>query len=138
VEALVSTEHEFMRRLMLALGRRRDMRVWRQNVGSIAIRDESGRIVRVFHAGPPKGAADLSGYVRPEGWRLEVEIKGPDGEVRPEQEVFARNVIAGGCVYVLVAYDNAESMNANVTAAVQEIEAAIRKRRDREDRRCAE
>jgi hypothetical protein len=127
----MTTENEFMRRLMLALGRRKDMRLWRQNVGTVLIRDDRGRVLRAFHTGVPKGAADLSGYVQPEGWRLEIEIKGPDGEVSPEQAVFARNVTRGGCVYVLVTYDERQSMKENLIDAVREIEAAIRKRRQR-------
>jgi hypothetical protein len=124
-------EGEFMRRLMLALGRRPDMRIWRQNVGSIPVRDERGHVVRVFHTGVPKGAADISGYVRPEGWRLEIEVKGPGGVRSPEQERFARLVTQGGCVYVLVGYDEARSMAENVAAGVRLVEAALAERRRR-------
>jgi len=120
-----------MRRLMLALGRRRDMRIWRQNVGSIPVRDEHGRVVRVFHTGVPKGAADISGYVRPEGWRLEIETKGPDGERSPEQERFAHLVTQGGCVYALVGCDAARSMAENVATGVRLVEAALAERRRR-------
>lgn len=125
------TEAEFMRRLMLALGRRPDMRIWRQNVGSVPVRDENGRIVRVFHTGVPKGAADLSGYVRPEGWRLEIEVKGPGGELRPEQETFARLVAAGGCVYALATFDDRRSPAENISVAVRTVDEAIAKRRAR-------
>ncbi len=123
------TEAEFMRRLMLALGRRPDMRIWRQNVGSVPVRDDRGRIVRVFHAGVPKGAADISGFVRPEGWRLEIEVKGPGGELRPEQETFARLVTAGGCVYALAAYQERLSLAENLAVGVRAVEEAIAKRR---------
>jgi hypothetical protein len=125
------SETAFMRRLMLALGRRPDMRIWRQNVGSIPVRDERGRIVRVFHTGVPKGAADLSGYVRPEGWRLEIEVKDDGGVRSPEQETFARLVAQGGCVYALVVYDTARTMAENVAASVRLVEAAIAERRRR-------
>jgi hypothetical protein len=125
------SEAVFMRRLMLALGRRPDMRLWRQNVGSIPVRDERGRIVRVFHTGVPKGASDISGYVRPEGWRLEIEVKGPDGVRTREQETFARLVSQGGCVYALVAYDAGRSMAENVAAGVRLVEAALADRRRR-------
>jgi hypothetical protein len=116
---------------MLALGRRPDMRIWRQNVGSIPVRDERGRVVRVFHTGVPKGAADISGYVRPEGWRLEIEVKGPGGVRSPEQEWFARLITQGGCVYALVAYDESRSMAENVAAGVRLVEAALAERRRR-------
>lgn len=127
----VSGEIAFMHRLMLALGRRPDVRIWRQNVGTIPVRDEQGRIVRVFRAGAPKGAADITGYVRPEGWRLEVEVKGPGGARSAQQETFARLVTQGGCVYALVAYDAARSIAENVAAGVRVVEAAIAERRRR-------
>jgi hypothetical protein len=120
-----------MRRLMLALGRRPDMRIWRQNVGSIPVRDEQGRVVRVFHTGVPKGAADISGYVRPEGWRLEIEVKGPGGTRTPQQETFARLVTQGGCVYALATFDAGHSMAENVAAGVRLVEAALAERRRR-------
>jgi hypothetical protein len=118
-----------MRRLLLALGRRPDMRLWRQNVGKVPVRDRTGRTERVFSTGVPKGAADLSGYVRPEGWRLEIEVKGPGGKRSPEQAVFAQLVAAGGCVYVLVAYDASQSMGDNVARGVRLVEAAVAIRR---------
>ena len=42
------SDHElaFMKRLLLALGRHPSLRVWRQNVGHVPIRDERGRVVR--------------------------------------------------------------------------------------------
>lgn len=123
------SEAEFMRRLMLALGRRPDMRIWRQNVGSVPVRDGEGRIQRVFHSGMPKGAADISGYVRPEGWRLEIEVKGPGGVVSAEQVTFARLVTQGGCIYALVRYDAARTLQANLAAGVRLVEEAIDKRR---------
>jgi hypothetical protein len=122
-------ETAFMRRLLLALGRRPDMRLWRQNVGKVPVRDRTGRTERVFSTGVPKGAADLSGYVRPEGWRLEIEVKGPGGKRSPEQAVFAQLVAAGGCVYVLVAYDASQSMGDNVARGVRLVEAAVAIRR---------
>jgi hypothetical protein len=125
------SEAEFMRRLMLALGRRADMRIWRQNVGSVPVRDERGGIVRVFHAGVPKGAGDISGFVRPEGWRLEIEVKGPGGALRPEQERFARLVATGGCVYVLARYDTVRSLSENLALSVGAVDEAIARRRAR-------
>ncbi len=119
----------FMRHLLLALGRHPSLRVWRQNVGHVPVRDARGRVVRVFNAGPPKGAADLSGYVCPEGWRLEIEVKADQTPLRPEQETFARNVRRGGCVYVLVREDEAQSLEANLADAVSSVEHAIAERR---------
>jgi hypothetical protein len=129
VECLVTTrEVAFMRRLLLALGQHPHLRLWRQNVGRVPIISE-GRLARVFNAGPPKGAADLSGYVIPEGWRLEVEVKGDATPLRPEQVTFARNVTQAGCVYVLVRYDAARSLDANLSEAVTLVEEALARRR---------
>lgn len=122
-------ELEFQGELMLALGARPDMRVWRQNVGSVPVRNEHGRILRVFHAGPPTGASDISGIVRPEGWRLELEMKSATGERSPAQERWADMIIRGGGVYALLAYDADLSLAENVAAAVVAVEAAIARRR---------
>jgi hypothetical protein len=127
----VSGEINFMHRLMLALGRRPDLRIWRQNVGTVPVRDDRGRVVRVFRSGAPKGAADITGYVRPEGWRLEIEVKGPGGVRSPQQETFARLVTQGGCVYALVAYDASRSVSENVAAGVRLVEGAIAAHRRR-------
>jgi hypothetical protein len=128
----VAGELDLMRHLLLALGRRPDVRLWRQNVGRIPVRDAQGRVLRVFSTGTPRGAADLTGYVRPEGWRLEIEVKGPGGVLRPEQATFARLVTLGGCVYALVTYDPARSPAENVAAGVRQVEAAIAARRSRD------
>jgi hypothetical protein len=129
VRPMSTHELTFMRHLLLALGRHRDLRLWRQNVGHVPVRDRAGRVARVFNAGPPKGAADLSGYVRPEGWRLEIEVKGDATALRPEQAIFARNVTSGGCVYVVVRYEDANSLDDNLTNAVRLVERAIAERR---------
>ena len=122
-------ELEFMRHVMLAVGSGHDLRLWRQNCGKIPVRDRAGKVLRVFDAGPPAGAADLSGFVIPEGWRLEVECKGSRGKRTKEQERWARNVAAAGCVYVLVEYDAGEALARNVRRAVDVIIAAIAARR---------
>jgi hypothetical protein len=122
-------ELEFMRRLMLALGQHRDVCIWRQNVGKVPVRDHSGKTVRVFDAGPPKGAADLSGFVRPEGWRLEIEVKGARGKRSPAQETFARVIETGGGVYVLADYARDLTLEENVSASVAMLERAIAARR---------
>ncbi len=125
---MTTREVAFMRHLLLALGRHPNFRLWRQNVGRVPILN-AGRVARVFSAGPPKGAADLSGYVSPEGWRLEIEVKGDATPLRPEQVTFARNVTQAGCVYVLVRYDDAQSLEANLSEAVTVVEEAITRRR---------
>ena len=123
------SELEFMRRLMLALGRRRDLRIWRQNVGRIQIRDDKGRLQRVFMAGPPPGAADLSGIAIPDGWRLEIEVKSARGRQSPAQKRWAEFIEQSGGVYVLVQLDPRLAMQDNVHQAVDAVDAALLARR---------
>jgi hypothetical protein len=123
------SELDFTREMLIALGARHDMRVWRQNVGSIPVRDRRGRVTRVFHAGPPIGASDISGIVAPEGWRLEIELKMPGGKRSKAQTVWANVIARMGGVYVLYTFDNAKDGAANLVAAVSRVTAEIDARR---------
>lgn len=122
-------ELEFQDALKLHLGASPHFRWWRQNSGSVPIRDRSGATVRYFHAGPPKGAADLSGIVMPEGWRLEVELKSATGTRSAEQIRWGEFILASGGVYALVAYDADRSLAQNLELAASVILAAIARRR---------
>lgn len=122
-------EFEFQDRLKVHLGAHPSVRWWRQNSGVIPIRNRAGKIERYFHAGPPVGAADLSGIVRPEGWRLEVELKSATGERTPEQIHWADFIQAAGGVYALVAYNASLSMQENIDAGARLILSAIEARR---------
>lgn len=122
-------EIEFMQHVMLALGRRNDVRIWRQNCGSVPIRDRTGRVVRYFHAGPPNGASDLSGIVRAPasiaGLRLELELKSPTGTRSLEQIRWGDFITASGGIYVLLAYDAALSLEDNVHRAVEQVDRSL-------------
>ncbi|MFA6166985.1 MAG: hypothetical protein WC700_10230 [Gemmatimonadaceae bacterium] len=107
----------------------RATRVFRQNVGTVVKRDRRGRQVGVFHAGPPKGAADLSGIVAPDGTRLEVEVKSATAPWTPEQKRWRAFIVARGGVHVIVRFDEERSMDENVADAVGAIDAAIAARR---------
>ena len=122
-------EIEFMKRVMLALGSGQSIRLWRQNVGQVPVRDHSGKVLSIFDAGPPNGAADISGVVIPEGWRLEIEVKAAKGKRSKDQEQWAENVERWGCVYVLVDYDPALDIEANVELAQRKVRHTIEKRR---------
>lgn len=127
----IPLELDFMSELMLALGRHPDVTLWRQNVGKVVVRNRAGKALRTFNAGPPKGAADISGFVKPEGWRLEIETKGARGKRSEDQERFANNVTRGGCIYVLADYQRDLDLETNVKRAVALVEAAIAERRGR-------
>lgn len=123
-------EIRFMVELLHAISApNRATRVWRQNVGTVVKRDRRGDITGVFHAGPPKGASDLSGMVEPEGWRLEVEVKGAKTKHTREQKLFGAWVRRSGGVHVVIRYDANAPFEANVARGVNEVDAAIATRR---------
>jgi hypothetical protein len=127
--AATVSEGAFQRALLLALGRRPDLRLWRQNVGAVAVRGEEGSVARFFRAGPPKGAADLSGIVRPEGYRLEIEVKASRGRPSHAQSRWASFIAAFGGIYLLAAYNGAQSLQENVRRVVLSLDEALRLRR---------
>lgn len=124
----MTLEQDFMKELLLAIGSRPDMRVHRQNSGSVAT-VYNGKVGR-FHAGPPKGAADISGICSPDGLRIEIETKGAQTKNRLAQDAWAAMIRRHGGVYVRVRYDESQSMEDNIARVVREIEAAITRRRE--------
>jgi len=94
------SEHAFQSRLLLALSKVPGVRAWRQNVGTVRTADN-----RFFRAGPPKGAADISGIIGPEGWCLQIECKAKGKDRSPAQEAWGAAMTALGGVY-LVAHES--------------------------------
>ena len=123
-------EVTFGKALMIALSRRPDIRVHRQNVGSVAAADLSGEVVGRFIAGPPKGAADISGIVGPYGWRLEVETKSATAEDTAPQEAWGLMIRRMGGIYVHVRYQKKLSLTENVARAVAAVVAEIERRKN--------
>lgn len=124
-------ELEYMRRLLFALGARHDLRLWRQNVGTVLVRDESGNVQRAFRAGAPKGAADLSGIVIPEGWRLEIETKAKRGKRSAEQISWAAFIERSGGVYALATYDARIGLDQSIELGARAVDQSIAERRKR-------
>jgi len=113
-------ELSFQSRLMLALTKRSNVRVWRVNVGTV--RKAVGGF---FHAGPPKGAADVAGIIGPEGWSLQIECKAAGRKRKPEQVAWAEMVTSFGAVYLLAdARDGVEETLARLDAMLDERRAA--------------
>lgn len=108
-----------MRRLLVALGSRKELRVWRQNVGTIVLRDEMGEVDRVFRGGPPPGAADISGIVIGSGRRIEIECKTGGYKRNEDQLAWADFISKSGALYELAT--DAESVE---TIAKRVIERA--------------
>jgi hypothetical protein len=121
-------EAEYMAQLRLALGRHPWLVLERINCGEIPVRDHTGKTLRIFY-GAANGTGDLVGWVRPEGWHIEVELKSAKGRQRKAQIIREHNLKTGGCLYVLAKYDGKESMADNVQSTVGKIEAAITEKR---------
>lgn len=109
--------------ILLALGSRPDVRLWRASV----LTARSLRTGKTYTAGLP-GQADLTGFIQPEGWRLEVEVKTATGKQRPEQAAFERVITSGGGCYLLAR---------SVADATAQLDAWISSRRARGCPHCA-
>ena len=102
------------------------IRVWRQNAGQALAINGGGRMQLA-----PKGAGDLVGYVKPEGYHIEVEVKGPRTRVDDAQHRWADMLDRDGCVYVLVRSSTKLSDEENVAAAFSAVRNAVAARRAR-------
>ena len=99
---MANAETTLQQQIRLAVGTRSDLRLFRNSVGSLPD-PRTGRLVTF---GLARGSADLIGWrtvvVTPEmvGQRIAVftsiEIKLPNGRVRPEQHAWQRTVSAAG------------------------------------------
>lgn len=118
-------EIPFMRHLMIALGSRPELRIHRQNCGSVPVRNRTGKVVRHFDAGPPNGAADISGIVRGSGRRIEIETKAEDGELSPAQERWRDMIVEFGGIHVTITYDESKTLESNIDDSVSRILEAI-------------
>jgi hypothetical protein len=127
---VATLEQDFLENLMLAFGQRMDLKCWRQNTGQVNT-VHRGKITGVFRAGPPTGAADISGIVGPEGWRLEIELKGEKTKVRDPQIAWGKMIYERGGVHTQIRYDEGMTMLENVEAGVRVVERAIEERRRR-------
>ena len=92
--------------IRLAVGSLPDVRLWRNNTGSI--KDQRGRPVQF---GLAVGSADLIGIVAPWGRLLSIEVKSEVGRVRPEQVKWAELVRRfGGVAGVARSVDEAMAL----------------------------
>jgi hypothetical protein len=89
------SETDITQAILLALGARPDMRVWRCNTGRL-LNPRTGRWVSFGL----KGCADILGIMRG-GRFLAIETKTPEGRLRPEQRAFRAMVEELGGLYVL-------------------------------------
>ena len=107
------TEKAIQNAILRAFGTRPDLRIWRANVGVARI----GR--RVVRFGVP-GQADLTG-VLPNGRRIEIEVKSPDGRQSEDQANFQRMIERFGGLYVLAR--SVDDVQKAIRSAIPNMEA---------------
>ncbi len=92
-------EHYIQNQILVALSAN-DCYVERVNVGQVPVRDTTGKLLRIFRAGPPKGRPDLSGVIFKTNEAFFIEVKDAKGKPRPDQIRFhnflqSHNIIHG-------------------------------------------
>lgn len=91
---MIESEHAIQQAILSALGRRRDVRVWRANSGMAF-----GK-ARAVRFGVP-GQADVSGILAG-GCRLELEVKRPGEKPTAQQVLFGEMIRRFGGVWAVV------------------------------------
>jgi hypothetical protein len=91
------TEAEILSKTILRLGRRTDLRLWRQNTGKARAMDDPRRIISFGIT----GGGDISGIIAPWGTRLEIETKAAKGKQRQSQLAFEGMIRSMGGIYIL-------------------------------------
>jgi hypothetical protein len=121
----MAREQVFQNKLLVALSRVEGVRVWRQNSGKVVA--ARGGAVK----GAPVGAADVTGIVGPEGWRLEIECKGLTTQVTKSQTRWIDTMRALGAIACVVRESDSIDVDTSVALAVEAITKAIAERRER-------
>lgn len=118
------SEQDFSNALRVAItAARLGVTLWRQPAGKV--RTDRGTWVECA----PVGAADLTGVVAPEGWRVELEIKGARTRETPEQVRWRERMTALGCLALTLRLDAARTLAENASDAAETVRAAIASRR---------
>lgn len=106
-------ERDIQNEILMHVGSRKDVRLWRQNAG-VARSMESNNVIRMGVA----GCADLTGIVTISGIgvRLEIEVKTQKGRQSDQQVRFEKMVQDRGGIYILAR---------SVDDAVLQLEEAI-------------
>ena len=123
-DLLSLSEQDFSNALRVAItAARLGVTLWRQPAGKV--RTDRGTWVECA----PVGAADLTGVVAPEGWRVELEIKGARTRETPEQVRWRERMTALGCLALTLRLDAARTLAENASDAAETVRAAIASRR---------
>ena len=119
------SEQDFSNALRVAItAARLGVTLWRQPAGKV--RTDRGTWVECA----PVGAADLTGVVAPEGWRVELEIKGAKTRETPEQVRWRERMTALGCVALTLRLDAARTLAENATDAAETVRRAVQHKRE--------
>ena len=78
----------------------------------------------------PVGAADLTGVVAPEGWRVELEVKGARTRETPEQVRWRERMTALGCVALTLRLDASRTLAENALDAAETVRRAVQHKRE--------
>lgn len=92
----MTSEAQIVDEIWMTLGRRTDVRLWRQQVAT-ATPIYSTRVVKFG----VRGMADLSGILSPSGKRLELEVKNEIGQQSEHQRAWQAMIESMGGVYIL-------------------------------------
>jgi len=119
------SEQDFSNALRVAITAARcGVTLWRQPAGKV--RTDRGTWVECA----PVGAADLTGVVAPEGWRVELEVKGAKTRESPEQRHWRERMTALGCVALTLRLDASRTLAENARDAAETVRRAVQHKRD--------
>jgi len=119
------SEQDFSNALRVAITVARcGVTLWRQPAGKV--RTDRGTWVECA----PVGAADLTGVVAPEGWRVELEVKGAKNRETPEQRHWKERMSALGCVALTLRLDASRTLSENASDAAETVRRAVQHKRD--------
>lgn len=114
-----ASEQEWMSALLLVVPRVVRVRLFRQVPGGRRVAGGG------FMRGAPVGAADLTGWCRGSGRRVEIECKLGSGRLTAEQERWLATAGEEGVVALVARYEPAETLRANLARIVDALRAQI-------------
>lgn len=91
-------EHYIQNQILVALSAN-GCDIYRINVGKVPIRDNTGKLIRIFRAGPPNGHPDLYGFIQKTHEIFYIEVKDETGKPRPDQIRFHEHLQKYGIIH---------------------------------------
>jgi hypothetical protein len=93
------SEASLQREILQKFGSRPNVRLWRANAGRALVPTADGGL-RPIQVNIP-GCPDLIGFLAPSGRFLGIEVKAPNGRLRPAQEAFRDALTKAGGIYIV-------------------------------------